>query len=184
MNLLGFQVRPAIFLVEADAGRREEPPRYESVVRAHGSNQRFHRLPGRRCRTGSHYRPKPRRRRPGGRGRLSSIRGGGANATRDAVAEAIGVCGRLTGSRGAVADHPRSMAFYPSFLGGKTPNFGERLRDAPGCVMASTQRIPHSPGLCDSATAGFFLLSGTVAVLKHVPNMSRVNETGIRSAPC
>lgn len=25
-------------------GRREEPPRYESGFRAHGSNQRFHRL--------------------------------------------------------------------------------------------------------------------------------------------
>src|SRR2546430_4668294 len=25
-------------------GRREEPPRYESGLRAHGSNQRFHRL--------------------------------------------------------------------------------------------------------------------------------------------
>ena len=27
-----------------DVGRREEPPRYESGLRAHGSNQRFHRL--------------------------------------------------------------------------------------------------------------------------------------------
>jgi hypothetical protein len=27
-----------------DVGRREEPPRYESGFRAHGSNQRFHRL--------------------------------------------------------------------------------------------------------------------------------------------
>src|SRR6516165_9899208 len=32
-------------LVRRDSvGRREEPPRYESGFRAHGSNQRFHRL--------------------------------------------------------------------------------------------------------------------------------------------
>src|SRR5256886_17696800 len=29
-----------------DVCRREEPPRYESGLRAHGSNQRFHRLLG------------------------------------------------------------------------------------------------------------------------------------------
>ena len=46
-------------------GRWGEPPRYESGFRAHGSNQRFHRLL-RHAVARALYRTKPRRRQPGG----------------------------------------------------------------------------------------------------------------------
>jgi hypothetical protein len=60
MSALGCQLRPAVSFSDetvdpqvgdpsASAGdvcRREEPPRHESGLRAHGSNQRFHRLLG------------------------------------------------------------------------------------------------------------------------------------------
>jgi len=152
MSVLGFQVRPAIFLVEADAGRREEPPRYESWLSRSWQQSTVPQAP---WATLSHGLSLPHQASPAPARRPRKIltHQGWRHKRRPRRCRVTDRrCDRLTRSRGAVADHPRSMAIYPSFLRGKTPNFGERLRDAPGCVMASTQPIPHSPGLYDSSS--------------------------------
>jgi hypothetical protein len=72
----------------ASVCRREEPPRDESGLRAHGSSQRFHRLPGHAvARALTHQASPASSRRQQG---FSSIMGGGARAARDAVARWAG----------------------------------------------------------------------------------------------
>jgi len=146
MSVLGFQVRPAIFLVEADAGRREEPPRYESwlsrswqqstvpqalwATLSHGLSlpHQASPAPARRPRKTLIHQGWRRKRRPR-RCRGSDWRLWSAHR----VARG---CGRP----------PRSMAIYPSFLRGKTPNFGGLVRDAAGALSAEWQVVQESGG--------------------------------------
>jgi hypothetical protein len=71
-------------------GRREEPPRYESGFRAHGSNQRFHRLLRHAVARAQTTAPSLAGVSPAARG-FSPFKGGGASAARDAVAQIHGV---------------------------------------------------------------------------------------------
>ena len=67
-------------------GRREEPPRYESGFRAHGSNQRFHRLLRHAVARALTTAPSLAGVSPAAQ-TFSSLIGGGASAARNAVGQ-------------------------------------------------------------------------------------------------
>ena len=79
-------------------GRRGEPPRYESGFRAHGSNQRFHRLLRHAVARALTTAPSLAGVSPAAL-RFSPLRGGGASAARDAVAQTTQKPGASIGGR-------------------------------------------------------------------------------------
>jgi hypothetical protein len=128
-----------------DVCRREEPPRYESGLRAHGSNQRFHRLLGHAVARALTTAPSLTDLSPAAQG-FSSLKGGGARGRPARCRTNKSRCRPVTIARLGRSEPTSRKAVSPQ----STPSLDSIDLRRERAVVTSTQRNAGCGGLRDS----------------------------------